>query len=277
MKKFKTRVAWALGALALLIIPFFLPMATGASGPITWRDLSAPVGTRAFTIPMVAFGVSGTTGTGIGIGGIVSAQPLNAGQLSHLVQSSSVATIQWPQRLYLRIIDGTSDSGVLLCATVLVEGYDQFGTRVAESVSIASGQIAVWETGGYTNTVFEKVTRVTGNNCRDSTNGTLTGTDTLTVAAPFTYLGFRIPFSDQNDFLSVCLTDMSATTINCAELNDGGSADVESAISVAKSCGPGANERCFTLNAGLANLFQGVTVGTGATYDVLQVQVRKRY
>ena len=271
MKKLQTRAAVALVSfcIALMVVGLaFLAPLDAARGPIGWRDLNAPVSTRVLNVALGTFGTG--TGVTIGSGGVLSAQTLetycDTTNCGPYVQTSSISTFAWPQKLFVRLIDGGAGD-TLTCASATIHGVDQWGIPKVEVV------LTITETGEYTNTVFESVSRVVGTGCGES--GGITGTDVLTVQAPMTYLGLRIPFSSEADIISACLTDDSGNTVLCAEKNDGGSADIQSALDVTKTCGPNADERCWTFNAGLSNLWQTVAPEAGA--DAIRIEFRKRY
>ncbi len=267
-KKMTARLGGALVCLAVALmmvaIAIWTPFANAAGGYLHWKDLSPDVRTRAVTVSIGTFG-PGTT-TSIGLAGVVSAQALSDGTTpGPLIQTSSIATFAWPQKLYVDLIDG--GGGTLTCASVAIHGRDQFGTPVVETITSQT------ETGQYTDTVFESVSRVVGTTCVDSDHNA-GATDVLTVQAPMRYLGLRTPFVSEEDFISVCLTDNSGNTVACAEKNDGGSADIQSAIDVTKTCGPSGDQRCYTIDVGLSNLFQSVTPETGD--DTIRIEFRPR-
>lgn len=270
IKKMSARTASALVCLSVAVmviaIALFSPFADAAGGYLKWRDLSPDVRTRAYVIPVETFGTG--TGSTIGSGGVLSAQVLetycDTTNCGPFIQTSSISTFVWPQRLFVRLVDGGAGD-TLTCTSADIHGRDQFGTPKMETV------LTITEAGEYTNTVFESVSRVVGRGCGEA--GGITGTDVLTVQAPTTYLGMRGVFTDEDDFVSACLKDVSGDLVLCAELNDGGSADLQSAISVAKSCGPSANERCFYVDVSLSNLWQTVTP---AADDEIHIQFRPR-
>lgn len=252
-------------AAMVVVLVLWQPLADAAGGYLHWKDLAPSVRTRVVSIaPIGTFGPG--SGTTIGAGGVLSAQGIQDGTTpGPLIQTSSISTFAWPQKLAVDLIDG--GGGTLTCASVTIHGRDQWGVPKVETLT------SVTETAVYTNTVFESVSRVVGTTCIDSDHNA-GATDVLTVQAPMRYLGLRMPFTDENDFISVCATDNSGNTVLCAELNDGGAADVQSAIDVSKTCGPNGDERCFTIDVGLANLFQGLTFETGD--DSIRIEFRPR-
>lgn len=271
----KTRINAGVGTAFVCIIvcaivialALFQPLADAAGGYLHWKDLAPSVRTRVVNVALGTYGAG--TGTTIGSGGVASSIVLpdycDTTNCGPLIQTSSVSTFAWPQKLFVRLIDG-GGGDVITCTSATIHGRDQWGTPKVETV------LTITETGEYTNTVFESISRVVGTGCGEA--GGLGGTDALTVQAPMTHIGFRMPFTSEQDFISACLTDDSGNTMLCAELNDGGAADLQSAIDVSKTCGPNADERCFTVNTALSNLWQTVTPEAGA--DVIRIEFRPR-
>ena len=279
LKKISARTASALVCLSVAMImvavALFSPFVDAARGPIGFRDLNVQTSSRRHSIQLIPASVGTLPGAGngttIGVAGVISAPGLGSGGDSFRVQTTTIAGFMWPQQLYVAIVD-SNGSDTETCASVNVYGYDQFHRAVKETV------LTIAEAGEYTNTVFERVTRTEWYDCI-AADGSPGAGDSAVLMAPNTRLGFGFVIKDENDFVSVCLADTNATptstTLNCLALNDATSTDVQSAIVVAKSCGPNADERCSYFNVlADATLFQAVTPASG---DILHVTFRPRF
>lgn len=238
-------------ALLFTLFVFFAPLA-----------LQAETNGASFRITSVA-----TNGTAQGEGSAISVQALlsyaDAGYGRALTQTTSIASIPWPQRVFVRLVDGSSND-TLTCTAFVLKGTDQFGASVTERIA------TIDETGEFSNTVFEKITRASGIGC-GAADGAPTGSDYVAVSAPFTHVGLRSKISGSTDVVALCLVDESDTpdAVACATATG-----IASAVSIARSCGPSASERCYTVDLTTSSLFPNAS--PPAANDVLQMQWRMR-
>lgn len=253
---------------ALVVASICLLPSLPAHAGVGWKHLDKEVAVRQIAIPLPSLAGPGATVVTQGVQGNLSVQTLGAGQLGRQVQTSSIGTLHWPQRVFIQAIDtGANDTDT--CASIVLGGYDQFGESKSETI------LTIDETGEYSLTVWERLTRVQANNCM-AADGSPTSTDYIRVVATDRYLGFGFHIVNETDFISMCLIDDSDTPdeMNCASLNNGSTNDVQSAMSLAASCGPTGRELCNYVDIMTSNLFASSL--TPAVNDTLIVRWRPR-
>lgn len=133
--------------------------------------------------------------------------------------TTSPHTIVWPAKLQVQLLDAFPVA-TLTCTSVVLEGEDQFGTLVRETVS------SITESEQTTATVFSKLNKVTGAGCANGGTG-----DVIQIKTSLE-IGLGVKIARASDLESICIKDesVSGDPWGCAQLDNGTDDDIESGI-----------------------------------------------
>lgn len=198
--------------LTVLLLAAFSTSAFAKVGPGSLED---QLSFRRFCVSDVPVTAAGDVTTGIN--GVVVSLSADVG---HHVRTSTIGTLPVPAKLSYALVDAGSPSAALTCTRLTIEGRDQFGRKAAHV------DTSVTESVETTEVVFSEVTAVRVSGC------SLDNADPSDI--------FRIYISREiglggtvslSQIRSACIVDVSdANAVKCAAINDGTTADIQSAL-----------------------------------------------
>lgn len=138
--------------------------------------------------------------------GIVALKSVDTGGTNNLTfTTAEIASFAYPARLTVQLADVTANDS-LVCTSATLEGYDQFGKKVRETISTL-----VDATPQVTNNVFRRLTAVSAIGCSDGTDAT----DALVVALS-SFVGLGVKVRTDADVEMACLRIAANTSYDCA-------------------------------------------------------------
>ncbi len=159
-----------------------------------------------YVLQIQATNASGDGGTVTpGRRGVIATNTVNdVGVITLSRDGGTISPPPYPCRVHVKTIDDDSDQ-TLTCASVLLEGWNQFGSKTSETIS------SVTETAQLSARVYENIDRITGTTCV----GGASANDLLHVSCS-QVVGLPWRTSSQNgiergSITNVCVLDQSAT------------------------------------------------------------------
>lgn len=236
-----------------LILAVLLLVPSLASAEIGWRNLEEDVKHQEFCLAgYPEIGTATTSESVTGLNGVIFDTSLNgvSTPTSTAGASGSVASLLWPARLKVQILDAYPVATVS-CTTITITGTDQHGKNISEEVSGS-------ETVQTTTKVFSNVTKISGTGCA---NGG--ANDELTVW-PSQHLWVGADIRSYTDVEAACIADASdSSNVKCAKSNDGTDDDLQTNVDLEKD----------TVNVG-ATIFVGSSTTAAADGDDICIRTR---
>lgn len=124
--------------------------------------------------------------------------------------------LPYPARLTAMAIDGgAATAAALSCTSVTINGRDQFGTSVSETVGSATNTVG--ETSANARTTLRAFSILTSVSAAGCVNGADTGDDVRVAIAPY-QIGLPMRLRVIGDVLGACLVDASASDVTMANV-----------------------------------------------------------
>lgn len=247
------------GKLATLLLVF--SFSTAAFAKVGTRNLEEEIKHEVICMPVP---VTGTSTAGNGGDGLIFKTTINAvsAPTSTAASAGAPSTFPWPALLTIDLLDSAATSDTLTCTSVIIKGQDQFGTLISETVTTIS------ETAKNTTKVFSSVSSIVGAGCAGASDA---GDVLVVYQSP--HLGLTRRIAAAADIEAACIADASngggagAGSPMCARLDNGGSDDISSAVSLSN----------YTLNTSTAIFgVEGSEVAAAAD-DIICLRIRSSF